>query len=84
MSVTIPPVPYKSPIVSETGFLTPPWEKWFRELFMRIGGVVALSNTELETQLGGITDVETQVVAHDSSLDDLENEIDYLKRGPVL
>jgi hypothetical protein len=47
MAVLVPPVPYKIPMLTDTGFLTDPWAKWFRAVYVRMGGSVAESNSEL-------------------------------------
>jgi len=44
----LPPVPYQSPIMDRQGQLSPVWAAWFRQLFFRVGGHVALTNTELD------------------------------------
>lgn len=48
---TVPPLPFKSPLIDNRGFITTPWEKFLRQLFIRAGGNVALTNLELEAQI---------------------------------
>ncbi len=69
MAVILPPLPYKSPMLRDDGFLSEAWSKWFRQMFSRIGGTEALSNIELED---GQTDTEAQLQA---DIDDLESAV---------
>ncbi len=99
MAVTVPPIPYKAKLLSATGYLTDPWAKWFREVFSRIGGTTALSNTELESmQTGGVDELQADVDAlevsvanldslattHTTDIASLRLAVDGLGQGPVL
>lgn len=56
MGISLPPVPHKVPMTDQSGHLNQAWSKWFRDMFVRIGGTVAPSNTELvsEVDIAGI------------------------------
>jgi hypothetical protein len=43
----LPPVPYREKLLNQQGFLNSTWSTWFRQLFVRVGGNVALTNGEL-------------------------------------
>ncbi len=47
----VPEVPYKIPMTDARGLIQPTWGKWFRELYLRVGGTIAFSNAELEEEL---------------------------------
>jgi len=55
---SVPEVPYKVPLLNEQGFLNSAWSKWFRELYLRIGGTLALNNVQLE---GDVSDINTTI-----------------------
>lgn len=44
---TVPPLPYKQLLAGDDGLVSAPWAKWFRQVFERIGGNIALTNNEL-------------------------------------
>jgi hypothetical protein len=92
---TLPPVPYKSPLASRTGLLNTVWEKWFRELFERLGGSEGATITDLSSdvdELQSLTDsheasinaLSTTSESHTSRISDLEELVDGLLQGPVL
>jgi hypothetical protein len=70
----MPPIPFKYPISDQSGNLSQTWYPFFRQLFARIGGEVAPSNSENNNQ---ITAIQT-------SLANLQTEIDGINQGPVL
>lgn len=54
MSITIPPVPYNTPISGPSGLLTVPWIAWYRQLFLSIGGNLPNFLTNPMTTLGDL------------------------------
>lgn len=40
--------PEKEPMFRKDGQLSPVWSKWFRELWVRVGEEIALTNVQLE------------------------------------
>jgi len=52
--------PYKEPVLDERGFLTPAWQRWINEIYIRMGKKQALNNEQLETLL---TELDVRVVA---------------------
>lgn len=40
--------PEKEPMFRKDGQLSPVWSKWFRELWVRVGEEIALTNVELQ------------------------------------
>jgi len=80
MAITVPPVPYKTPVTSRDGIMHPVWAAWFRELFLRIGGPIALSNEELETAVDvNLTSVEADISALESSVSSLQSSVTSLQ-----
>lgn len=70
---SIPQIPYKVPIINQAGFLSPAWEKWFRDVFLRIGGLEALSNTELEAlNSDDITEIQADITAIEADVVELQ------------
>lgn len=49
----LPPVPQRTPVTDDRGFLTPAWSAWFRQLFFRVGAHDALTNVELALLTAG-------------------------------
>lgn len=47
MANPVPPLPLKTPLADQAGLLTPAWTAWFRELFTRVGGTSASTNSQL-------------------------------------
>lgn len=45
----LPPVPYNTPLTGSGGLLTIPWNSWFRQLLIRVGGNVAPTNNDALT-----------------------------------
>lgn len=88
----VPPVPYKTPVLDQAGYLSPSWSAWFRQLFIRIGQARALSNTELENlQLVELEGIEAEVEAlqttsasHTTSIATLTTAVNDLGQGPLL
>ena len=80
MATIVPPVPYKTPVLDQNGFLAEPWSKWFRQLAERVGGTVALSNTELagspSTLIGTqVTSLQTLTTTHTTQIANLEGAL---------
>lgn len=92
-TVTVPPVPYKVQVIDKQGYISPTWSKWFRSLFERVGGVIALSNLDLATiQLVDISNLQADITALQSQDTVLSGQIasqvasavSDLNQGPVL
>lgn len=66
MSNLLPPVPYKATMADAQGITTAIWSDWFKQLFARVGGHIAESNTELKTD---ITDLSPKLVPTGAMLD---------------
>jgi hypothetical protein len=52
--------PYKEAMLDEKGRLTNAWQRWFNEIFVRVGAKSALSNLQIEEELD---DLDTRVSA---------------------
>lgn len=65
MANPMPPIPFKSPMTDQNGYMTISWIGFFRELFNRIGGTQSSSNATLETQVATlqqqVADLQKQV-----------------------
>lgn len=72
----LPPIPYKTPVIGPNGFITEPWSKFIRQLYVRVGGSIALTNIELEelqeaelvTILADINALEALTASHTTSI----------------
>lgn len=84
MSNTVPPVPYKSPMINNEGFLTSPWDKWFREVFVRIGQNIAPSNTEISVQLEDLPDIQSQIDVISAELSAIDDDVQRIAQGRAL
>jgi|ERR1051326_2090730 hypothetical protein len=63
------PVLYNAPVIDRTtGLLTRPWQQFFAALEQRVGGAVAPTLTELETQVTDVTTVQTTQVTQITEL----------------
>lgn len=87
MAEVVPPLPYKTPMVDSRGMLTEPWSKWFRQVFLRIGGTTALSNTELTENLdtaaieADIATLFTTTGGQTTSINNLNSSVNDLNQG---
>lgn len=82
---TVPPVPYKAVVVDGSGFLTSAWSAWFRQVFMRVGGSVALSNAELAALPAlNLSTVEADITALQASVSALQVKDNDFGQGPDL
>lgn len=71
---TVPPVPYKVAMTDNSGFLTSAWSAWFRQVFVRVGGAVALSNVELENlQEGSLSTIAADIATLQGQVTSLTN-----------
>lgn len=73
----LPPIPYKVSVSRPDGLLSEPWAKFFRELFTRVGGIEALSNTELaggDDGSSSISSLSTRVAALEVQTNDLNQD----------
>lgn len=71
----LPPVPYKTPIMDATsGLMNSAWTGFFRELFSRVGGTSASTNSQLHTQ---ITNLQSASIT-------LQAEVNGLSQGRQL
>jgi hypothetical protein len=80
--------PYRNEFVDDRRFLTTPWVNFFRDLFIRIGDISALSNTELAESSASL---QTSVSSNTTSIATLTSttaalavQINDLLQGPVL
>ena len=74
MANPLPPIPLKTPIADDNGLPTGPWTAWFRELFSRVGGTNASSNSQL---FALISTIQTNISS-------LQTEVEGLKQGRQL
>lgn len=94
----VPNPPYKSVFADSNGFLTPIWNQFFRQVFIRMGGSLALSNSQLGNNInqnlaplqaniatlqGQVTSLQATAVAQATSITTLNSEIDDLSQGPT-
>lgn len=86
--------PEKEPMFRRDGQLSPVWSKWFRELWVRVGEEIALTNVQLEnigqedytevrddvdTLQSQMVAVQSQMVAVQNTNTAQTNEINALK-----
>ena len=77
----IPPIPYKVPVIDErTGLISQQWGKFIRQLFLRAGGVDALSNLELEN---ANTSTDSQTTTNTTNISTLRDDVDLILKGPL-
>lgn len=85
-SALVPP-PEKEPMFRKDGQLSPVWSKWLRDLWVRVGQEIALTNVELENigqqdyeEIRDDVDVlQSQMVAVQNTNTAQTNEINALK-----
>lgn len=74
MATTLPNIPFREKILDPSGFLSPAWSDFFRQLFIRIGKNQALSNTELaNVQTTGLTALTSRVATLETSVTALQS-----------
>lgn len=64
MPNAIPPMPIKNPLQDAQGLMSQPWLAFFREVYNRIGGTSAVSNTDLHTTQTSLTEDLAQAEAN--------------------
>lgn len=88
MAEKVPPIPYKIPVVNAKGFLSEPWDRWFRHMFNRIGGPGEVAtNAELQAAPLDLVALQAQVATLQTQATNLQasiNELYGLGQGPVL
>lgn len=50
----LPPPPYSTAISDQSGMITTPWNRWIQLLFLRVGGLAAISNPGTNQNLPSI------------------------------
>lgn len=89
MAANLPPVPYKAPVLDQTGFLTSAWAGFFEQLFKRVGGNNAPSIDELASSTSllslktSVTALQTSVSSLSASVATLQSNINDLNLEPV-
>lgn len=68
MSNPVPPIPYKIPVADAGGYLSQAWSAWFRELYTRIGGSSASTNSQLLALIENLQDDVTALEAQTAAL----------------
>lgn len=81
MAENITPVPVKIPMIDRSGLLSMTWENWFRQLFARIGGSVALTNAELEADISAL---QTTSASHTTSIATINTTLNDILQGRQL
>lgn len=79
--------PEKEPMFRKDGQLSPVWSKWFRELWVRVGEEIALTNVQLENigqedydeVRNDVDTLQSQMVAVQNTNTSQTNEINALK-----
>lgn len=79
--------PEKEPMFRKDGQLSPVWSKWFRELWVRVGEEIALTNVELQNigqedydeVRSDVDTLQSQMVAVQNTNTAQTNEINALK-----
>lgn len=94
----VPEPPLKVPMTDKNNLMSPTWSGWFRDLYQRIGGTLAFSNVQLESELfSDVDSLETRVDALEvndtaqdasissllSSVTTLQEQVDGLLKAPV-
>lgn len=72
---TLPPLPYRSPLLDNAGYLTQAWSVFFRQLFERVGGSVAPSNSDIVAVSDELDALTLTVGTIDSDLTTLEGTV---------
>jgi hypothetical protein len=68
---TVPPIPFKTPMLNANGFVCQQWSQWFVYILQRVG-------TGAPTNLG---DIQTEITALTS---ELQVDVDGLGEGQIL
>jgi hypothetical protein len=71
-SITVPPPPYQSPFVNQTGLISSTWSNWIRQLYLRIGGASSPSTAGI---VSDITTLQTQVATLQTEVATLNTEM---------
>lgn len=83
-TIVVPEPPFKTPMVDAKGIISSVWIGWVRQTFLRIGGNIALSNSDIETLLGAdISDLQADVAQLQNDVAALQ-AVSEIDQGPVL
>lgn len=77
MATSLPQIPYKTKFLNAQGYVSEPWAKFLRDLYIRVGGTTALSNTELAgdtPQDSSVTSLTTRTTAAEADIKGLQQE----------
>ena len=78
-TVSVPHIPMTAPLTDSGGYLAPSWALWFQQVFSRIGGNQAYSNTTLATLAQtSLVPIQTQVTALQTSVTALQAQVNAL------
>lgn len=88
MANSVPPAPYRTPVVGRDGMMAAAWVSWIRALFERVGGNIAPTNLELSGSTGSIQSslagAQAAISALQGRVDELESSAGGLNQGRVL
>lgn len=76
MANTVPNIPFKTKVTDDDGYLSQAWVGVMRQIFERIGGSVAQTNTELASTVSG--GISTQIAALQAAVTLLQTETSQL------
>jgi hypothetical protein len=83
-TIVIPEMPRKAPVLDANGYISTAWAAWMYQVFLRLGGNIALSNEDIESIFGD------DIAALQAGMSQLESDVSALQtaeeitQGPVL
>lgn len=95
MPSKLPPVPHKTKLLQQSGYLSTAWSQFFVKLFERVGGFEANTNSEFSVDLtsietnvsnnsNSISTLQAEMILVQSDLNTVEVQINDILQGPVL
>lgn len=90
MAELMPNIPYKAAVTDDNGLLNGPWVGFFKQLFLRVGGNIAPSISDLASESSvtalqsSITSLQSSISIINSNIATINANINGLNQGPVL
>lgn len=81
MATNLSPPPYSTPVLSQNGVMSPAWQNWIKQLFVRVGALVAPANSDITTVQSDVSSVKNSTDSQSTSISDLLSRVNALESG---
>lgn len=87
MAELMPNIPYKVAVVDDDGFLSGPWVGFFKQLFLRVGGSIAPSLSDVASASSvtalqsAVTSIQTSISTIQANIVTIQSQINDIGQG---